>query len=165
MSSNLKILIVFYSRTGTTKKLAEEISKCIENCEVEEIFDTQKREGTAGYLASGKDAVLKKKARIKETKKNPADFDLVIIGTPVWVLTMSSPIRTYIIKNKNRFKRIALFCTMGSMGEDNTFMDMEKLCDKKAMATCAIKTGEVVNNDFADEIRDFIDEIVKKILI
>lgn len=165
MPSTIKILIVYYSRTGTTRKLALEMSKCIENCCVEEIFDTKNREGSSGYLSAGSDAVLRRLTKIKEVKFNPDDFDLIIIGTPVWVMTMSSPIKTYLTKFKNHFKRVAFFCTMGNMGDDATFRDMEKAAGKKPLAVFSAKAAEVDSETFGDEVQDFVDDLIKKIFI
>lgn len=165
MPSNLKILIAYYSRTGTTKKLALEMSKCVENCEIEEIVDMKNRAGSSGYLASGSDAVLRKLANIKEVRFDPRDFDLVIIGTPVWVMTVSSPVRTYLSIFKNSFKRVAFFCTMGSMGDDAAFRDMEKISGKKPLAVFSVKSIDMAQNTYSEELREFIDDLIKKIFI
>jgi flavodoxin len=150
----MKTLLVFYSRTGTTKKLAQEISKNLK-CDVEEIFDTKNREGIFGYLKSGRDASLKKFTKIEKTKKNPAKYDLVVIGTPVWVGNMSTPIRTYIYQNRDNFKKIAFFCTFGGSGAEKTFRDMENICNKKPIATLQLKTKQLISNNFG-ELKEFI---------
>ena len=40
-----KSLVVFYSRTGTTKRVAESISNLLK-CDVEEVIDTKSRNNT-----------------------------------------------------------------------------------------------------------------------
>jgi menaquinone-dependent protoporphyrinogen IX oxidase len=50
-------------------------------------------------------------AVIKPTMYNPSDYDLVIIGPPIWTSRVSTPVRTYIEENKAKFKRAAYFCT------------------------------------------------------
>ena len=54
----MKTLVVFYSRTGTTKKVGENIAKILK-CDSEEIFDTKDRMGVVGYMQAGKDAMFK----------------------------------------------------------------------------------------------------------
>jgi flavodoxin len=66
----VKPLVVFYSRTGTTKKVAETISNILK-CDVEEVFDTKNRAGVLGWLRSGRDAGSKKPTAIEKAKKNP----------------------------------------------------------------------------------------------
>lgn len=51
----MKTSVIFYSRTGNTRKIAEELSNSLK-CDTEEIVDTQKRSGVFGYIRSGRDA-------------------------------------------------------------------------------------------------------------
>ena len=44
----------------------------------------ENRAGIIGYLFAGRDAVRKKLTKLKPLKFNPTDYDLVIIGTPIW---------------------------------------------------------------------------------
>ena len=55
----MKPLVIFYSRTGWTKKVAENISKNL-NCDIEEVVDHKKRNGLFRFITSGRDAMKKK---------------------------------------------------------------------------------------------------------
>ena len=98
---------------------------------MEEIFDTKNRKGIAGFLSAGTDANLGRLTVLKEIKKNPSSYDLIIIGTPVWSSNISTPVRTYISLYKKDFKDVAFFCNR--LGSDATkiFSDMENICQKK----------------------------------
>ncbi|HEY5504700.1 MAG TPA: hypothetical protein VIK28_06035, partial [Sedimentisphaerales bacterium] len=98
----MKTLVVFYSRTGITRKVAERIAGALSG-DMEEIVAREDRSDFSGYGISREEAVLKKPAVIKATKKDPARYDLTIIGTPVWVQTVSSPMRAYISRKSKRF--------------------------------------------------------------
>ncbi len=152
----MKSLVVFYSRTGTTKKVAETISSNLK-CDIEEILDKKNRTGVLGYLMSGRDAILKKLVVIEGIKKAPALYDLVIIGTPVWAGTMSSPIRTYISQNKGCFKKVAFFCTHGSSESKSTFRDMGHLCQKKPVSLLELKTKEVIDEGYIWKVKKFVE--------
>jgi flavodoxin len=65
----MKILIAYYSRTGTTSKIAKEIAKKIK-ADIDEIKDLKDRKGILGYIFSGRDSMLQKTTEIK-TSKNP----------------------------------------------------------------------------------------------
>ncbi len=151
----MKTLVAFYSRTGTTKKVADSISKLLK-CDCEQILDAKSRAGPVGYLKSGREATLKKLALIKKTKKDPKKYDLVIVGTPVWAFNISSPIRTYISGNRDFFKKVAFFCSMGGSGDKNTFNEMEKLCGKKPLKTMALKTREVLDKKHISSVKEFV---------
>ena len=72
-------------------------------------------------------------ARIDRIAKDLAsyEFHLVIVGTSVWAGNMSSSVRTYAARNKNKFKNVTFFCTYGGSGSDKTLKSMELLCGKR----------------------------------
>ena len=151
-------LVVYYSRKGTTKKIAELIS--VEaSWESEEIIDTKKRKGFIGFLKSGKDATLKKLANIKEIQKNPELYGLIILGTPIWNKRMTPAIRTYITEFKNNIQDVAFFCTEGRKGGQKTFDSMEKLCKKTPIATLEITKNDIKNEDHIGKIKKFIQDL------
>ncbi len=156
----MKSLIIFYSRTKTTKKVAQVIFKKIGG-DIEEIIDSKNRKGPVGYFLSGRDATLKNVTSIKKIKKNPSKYDVIIIGTPIWAFTMSTPIRTYIHQNKGKFNNVAFFCTMGSSGSKKTFKAMEKLIGKKPIALLDVKTLKVIKGNYIDKVDKFVKKIMK----
>jgi flavodoxin len=157
ISNGVKTLVIYYSRTGITKKLADFLAEKL-GAEIEEIKDTVNRAGAVGYMLAGRDAMQRKLTKLEPLKLNPADFDLVIIGTPVWAWNMSAPIRTYLIEHKDQFKQVAFFCTMGSNGDEGTFKEMGEITGKKPVAVLALKTKEVVDNSLA-KAEKFLGEI------
>jgi flavodoxin len=154
-----RLLVVFYSRTGTTKKVAEAIAAKL-GCDIEEIIDTKSRRGLLGFLRSGLEATLKRLTTIEEIKNDPALYDVVIIGTPVWNGTMSSAIRTYLSQYKEDLQNIAFFCTQGSSG-NNAFEEMESLCGKKPLALLELTSKEVEKGEGTDKVEQFVTEISK----
>jgi len=151
----MKCLVVFYSRTGITKKIAELISTEM-NCEYEEIIDTKKRKGRfIGFIKSGFAATREKLTIIKTIQKDPELYDVIILGTPIWNKRMTPAIRTYITENKNRFKSVAFFCTMGGKGGPETFESMAKLCEKTPVTTLAIIRKDIKNELHRDQIKNF----------
>lgn len=151
----MKILVVFYSRTGTTKKLGQFLAEKL-GSDIEEIKDSVDRSGARGYIISGRDAMRRKLTKLQNTKFNSADYDLVVIGTPIWGWNMSVPVRTYIAENVDNFKKIAFFCTMGGSGDKKAFREMETVIGKKPVATLALLTRDVAGGNFEKKAQDFI---------
>lgn len=151
----MKTLVIFYSRTGTTKKVSEIIAQKL-NADMEEIQDTVDRSGVKGYLISGRDAMKRKLTQLEPIKKNLNEYDLVIIGTPIWSWNMSVPIRTFLSEQKENLKKIAFFCTLGGSGDKKAFQEMEEIVGKKPEATLRITTKEVVKNEFSAQVEEFI---------
>jgi len=153
-----KILIAYYSRTGITKKVAEKLKEKL-GADIEEIKDTVDRKGIKGYLLSGRDAMQRKLTKLEPAISSLENYDLVIIGTPIWGWNMSVPVRTYLTNQKDKFKSVAFFCTMGGSGDAKAFKEMSEISGKIPMATLALNTFEVVKNNCEDKIKEFSDKI------
>jgi len=54
----MRALVVYYSRTGHTKKVGDGIAKELQ-CDSEELIDTVNRSGPIGWLNSGRQAMRK----------------------------------------------------------------------------------------------------------
>ena len=153
----MKTLVVYYSRSGNTKKMAEEISNKMK-CDVEEIIDNKNRKGIIGWLKFGRDANSKKLTTIKEIRNDPAKYDLVAIGTPIWAGLMAPAVRTYIHENKGKFKNVAFFCTCGSSGDVKAFGDMEDYLGITPLSKLVIMAKDFQTNH-EDKLKEFIKGI------
>lgn len=152
----MKSLVVYYSRTGTTKKVAQEITKALKS-DIEEVIDIKNRKGHLGYLISGRDASMKRLTLIKPMQKDASKYDLVIIGTPVWAWDVTPAIRTYLVQTKIT-KKAAVFCTLGGSGSKTAFKSMKALIKGEVVAELSLKTKEVKNNP-SDKIKEFVEKI------
>jgi hypothetical protein len=150
-----KILVAYYSRTGTTRAVAQELASRL-GADLEEIVDTRGRKGFWGWLGAGRDASKKSKTTIAPVKRDPAGYDLVVLGTPVWAWNMTPAIRTYILANRDGFKQVAFFCTMGKNGDVKTFAGMAELCGRKPLAAMALRTEEVKIRQYQSGINKFL---------
>ena len=154
----MKTLVAFYSRTGTTKKVGDMIAEKID-AEVEEIKDTVERSGTMGYIRSGRDAMKKRLTKLESLKRNLSDYDLIVVGTPIWGWNMSAPVRTFLTEQKDNLKEVAFFCTMGGSGDKQAFAEMEKIIGKKPHGTLAVTTKNAIANNFSETLAKFLEEI------
>jgi len=155
----MRSLVVYYSKTGTTRKVAVAISRVL-GSDIEEILDMKDRSGVIGWLTGGGDSYLKRLTNIKRPKKDPSKYKLVIIGTPVWAFTITPAIRTYIAKRCRRLKKVAFFCTHGG-APGNTFKIMGKLCKKKPVAALGLSAKDMLSGEYFDKIKKFVSKIKK----
>lgn len=153
-----KILIAYYSRTGTTRAVAQALAQRL-GADLEEIVDKKDRSGILGWLGAGRDASKKSKTIIGPLRYDPSGYDLVILGTPIWAWNMTPAIRTYILQNREKFRKVAFFCTMGNSGDLKAFAGMADLCGQKPLATLALRSGEVKMNQYYSAINRFLAEL------
>jgi flavodoxin len=125
MDGPTRILVVYYSRTGTTRKVAEVLARLL-HADLEELVDTQNRRGLLGYFRSGREAFFKRKTVLRPPERNPADYALVVVGTPVWNLSLSSPVRTYLELMRAKLPGVAFFLTHMRMGSRRVLAQMSR---------------------------------------
>ncbi len=155
----MRALVVYYSRTGNTRKVGNELAKMLQ-CDVEEVVDTANRSGPVGFALSAREGHERTLAKLQPIKMDPANYDMVVIGTPNWDANMSSPIRAYLTENRAKFKNVAFFITQGPRGgEERAFKEMEEVAGKKPKATLLIKTILRVGSGADEQIKKFADEI------
>ncbi|MHB8903861.1 MAG: flavodoxin family protein [Patescibacteria group bacterium] len=154
----MKTLIVFYSRTGITKTVAQKIAEKL-GADLEELIDLQDRSGVLGYLKSGRDAVNRKLSEIKPLEKNPTEYDLVIIGTPNWAGNMACAPRNYLTQTKGKIKNIAFFGTQGGTALNKPVINMAELSGLKSIADLVLTSKEVVKDNYQDKLEEFIKKL------
>lgn len=154
----MKTLVVYYSRTGLTAKVAAKLVIAL-GAEVEAIVDKSDRAGVIGYLRSGREAMQKRLIAIEDPKINPADYDLVIIGTPVWAADMSSPVRAFLTAQKSNLKRVAFFVTQGGSGANRVLGNMADLLGLKSSASLIVLSREIAKDDYQEKLDKFVGEI------
>lgn len=129
-----KILIVYFSRSGNTEAVAKELAAKLK-------ADTEKltEQGTDwggfwGYLKAGKAAWKEETTSIEKLKKEPKDYDIVVVGTPIWAWNMTPAVRSFLTVYKDDLKKVAFFATEGGSGHEKAFKNMETLAGKKPLA-------------------------------
>jgi len=112
----MKTLVIYYTRTGNAKFIAETIAAEL-GADIEEVIDLKNRQGKLAFLPAGRDAMKAKETEIAQTKRTPTDYDLIIIGQPVWAGNPTPAIRTYLNKNDLSGKKVALFFSDTNLGQ------------------------------------------------
>ena len=157
----MKKLILYYSRTGRTKNIAEIISKKL-GCDIEEIIDIKKTSGIIGYLRGGNAARKGDLTEIKDLMKNPEDYELTIIGTPIWGGKIPPATRTFLIEFKDKLDKVAFFCTQGGWnGGSKLFQIMSEVSKKTPIATLEIGRKELKEKSYDNKITDYISQLEK----
>lgn len=153
-----RILVVYYSQSGHTEWVAQRIAACC-NADLERIRDQQSRQGVLGYLRSVGEATMGRRPTIAPNQRRPSDYDLVILGTPVWCWNVASPVRTWIAENHRELRNVALFCTFGGAGDAKVLDDLERLCRHPALARMALRERAVRQCEHGPVFRGFLLEL------
>ncbi len=151
----MKTLIAFYSLTGNTKKIAAAIAEATAG-EVLEI-KLKKEIPTKGfwkYFWGGRQAMIKELPELLPFDKNPKNYDLIFLGTPVWGSNFASAIRSFLAKEKLRHKKIALFCAHGGDDPGKIFANLEKeLASNEIIGKIDFKMDQISEAQLAENLR------------
>ncbi len=137
-----RTLIVFHSRSGNTRRIAQALARRLD-ADLDEIRIVQPLKGALGYAMCAIEAIACLAPALRPAGKNPAAYDLVVIGTPVWFWSLSSPVRSWLEGHPLGKQRVAFFCTMGASGASRVFATMQALAGRKPAATLALTEREV----------------------
>lgn len=151
-------LIVCYSHTGVTARVATALAKRL-GADLEMIKDMRPRQGISGYLLSVWEALRQRPAAILPPRHDPAHYPFIVLGTPIWAGHMSAPMRSYIEQQRDRFQRLAVFCTMGGSGGRQVLSAMADLCHRTPVATLCLRQQEVLTGRHQRELADFADQL------
>lgn len=125
----MKILVTYYSLDGNTHYLAEGIAECLDADLLRLMPVKDIRNNKTKYLFGGRQAVTKKKPDLLPFDKNPEEYDMIIIGTPVWASTMTPAVRSFLSNSKFAGKKIGLFCCCRS-NQGKAITHMNELLDE-----------------------------------
>lgn len=154
-----RILVVAYSRSENTRTVAQAIATHC-HADFEEIRELRSRRGPGGYVRSAVEAWRRAPSTILAPRNDPADYDLVVLGSPVWVQHVSSPMRRYLLDHGSALTRTAHFVTEGGSGGQTALADMASLTPRAPIATLILTDAEL-RASLQAKIADFVAQIVR----
>ncbi|MBP5190098.1 MAG: NAD(P)H-dependent oxidoreductase [Bacteroidales bacterium] len=123
-----KILVLYYSQTGNTKAVAEEMAKNlkadIEELSLENPYDGDFQATIERCKQEREDSTI---CLIRPIKANIEDYDIIFIGYPVWFGTFAPPLTTLFLNEDFSGKKIVPFCTFGSGGLESSAKDIAEM--------------------------------------
>jgi flavodoxin len=137
-----RTLIAFHSRTGYTRRVAQALADRLD-ADLDEIEIVQPLAGRVGYLMCAIEAMTGLAPALKPAHKDPANYELIVVGTPVWFWSLASPVRSWLEQHPLRGRRFGFFCTMGGSGASCVFSTMTELAGDKAIATLALTDRQI----------------------
>jgi hypothetical protein len=137
----MRALVVFYSLTGTTRRVAQALAAEL-GAEVEEIHCSKYRPGFFGFWQAGYASWRSRIPEIGPPAHDPGNYDLVAVGGPVWGWNACTPVRAYLMHEATRLPAVAFFVTVGGVGFNQALATMEMLAGRKPSATLALRTED-----------------------
>ena len=155
-----KVMIVYYSRTGTTRKLAEALAGRL-NADVVEIRCDRYKGGIFRYLRAGYDSVKGNLPPIKMPETDLTAYDLVLLGAPIWTSYPALPLRAFLAAKPDLPGRVGMFLTSGGHSpQEKAVAEAEALLNAPLAATLAVQEKDVKEGNFSDAMVGLVEEVV-----
>jgi flavodoxin len=151
-------LIVFYSYTGTSRRVAQLLA-AQQGWPVGEIIEEHPRAGAGGTLRCVLDSLLGREPPVRYEGPEPGGFDQVVLVAPVWVYQLAGPMRSFISRYAPRLSHYAVATTMSGSGAENVQSEIARLLRQPPLRTAAFPTRTVEDGSFANALQAFGDAL------
>lgn len=151
----MRTRIVYYSRTGATRLLAEALAARMV-AELDEITCARYPLGLWGYLTAGRDSWRKERPAISVEMDDDA-VDCLLVGTPVWSGQPAAPVRSFLAGLQAPPGKVGLFLTSGGPGPHAAVeAEVSGLLGRAPDAVMSLRGADVRAGAHMDEIDDFL---------
>ena len=156
----MKTAIVFYSMHGNVRYVSEKVAKEL-GADIIELIPVKAYpdKGAMQFIWGGSAVTFKKKPELEPYSFNASDYDLVIIGTPVWASNFTPPLRTFFENNDLTGKKIAVIATSAG-GDSAKCVEAVKAAakaDSLAAVLSLVDPKEKPSDENEKQIAAFID--------
>lgn len=162
-----KALVVFHSSSGNTKKVAQAVGEAL-SADMEQIRPVKpfhvdiKGKGLGNFVNISRAALggmTARAASIEEAQRDPAGYDLVLIGTPVYANSLPAPVRAYIERYGSRFKEVAFFCTGEDPNNEHIFELLEEACGQAPCTSFPFHAPQIRAGELHLQVEAFISRL------
>jgi len=151
-------LVTCYSLSGHTATVANSVADRL-GAKAEPIVERSARGGLLGTAVGAVNALMGRKSAIDAPQRGPSEFDLVILGTPVWAGAPAPAVNAYIDRHRDALDRVAFICTQGKFGAARTLERMENLLGHPPLATLSINEDEIGGSAEDEKIEAFLSDL------
>jgi flavodoxin len=142
MQARKRTLIVYYSVSGNTERVARDLAAHLD-ADLQRVHERTNRRGFWGHLRAAYDSLRERPAVLIHAARQAADYELTIVGTPIWTGKITPAARTYLESIRGRARSIAFFTTSGSTGVDQVVPTMQRLVDLESIASIGFSGSEL----------------------
>jgi len=146
--SKKKICVIYYSWTERTALVAESIAEVVK-ADLVRIKEIKIRKGVTGVLSGAFQAIFHRKSDVIHPSVDISNYDLIILGAPVWCGNIPPAINGFLSKTKFSNKAIVLLITMALWGGKRVLKALDR--KRNVIEFFIVKTGRKSRKELIDE--------------
>lgn len=148
------VLVIVYSYTGTSRRVAELLCSQ-QGWPIANVTDARPRSGALGSWRCMLDSFFRRQPAIRYDGPPPSDFDAVVLVSPIWMLQLAGPMRSFIARQRDRLPDVAVLSVMGGQGSPNALAEIGKLLGRAPFLSSAVTMREVDDGSCAARLQAF----------
>lgn len=161
MQAENKLLVVYFSATGTTAKVARTIADVTGGTLYEIVpqqaytskdLDWNDRQSRSSVEMNNPQA----RPALKDTKLDVTTYDVIFIGYPIWWDQAPRIINTFIESHDLKGKTLVPFATSGGSGISNSVREL-----RKTYPNLEWQDGKLLNRVSRNAVQNWVNDIVK----
>lgn len=158
-----KILVAYFSHSGNTRVIAEQIQKATGAT----IFEIKPVAGYPSNYNAVTDQAKKEinadyKPELKSKVENFESYDIIFIGSPIWWGTVAPPVATFLTSYNFEGKTIIPFMTHEGSRMGHSVSDIKMYCPKSIILEGLPIRGSYVNSA-KNEVLDWLKKLNIKV--
>lgn len=154
-----KTLVLYYSQTGATEKVAQEIQNML-GADMESIGLENPYAGTYAETIErvGMERQNGELPAILPLESDLSKYDVIFLGYPIWYGTYAMPVSTLVKEYDFAGKKVVTFCTFGSGGLEPAMNDLKKALPAADIAEVGFGVRNARMHSMAKELERFMIE-------
>lgn len=157
----MKTLVVFFSRSGQaslTARVAKEIARQCD-ADLDRIQPLSQKDSWFSAWRYRWQSLTQAEPPIHRPARNPANYDLIVIGVPISRAGLAPPVRSYLRHYGSKIQQLAFFCAEGSGGDERAFSELSKLYGRPPVATFGVSRKHLSTIADREQLNDFVGSL------
>jgi len=153
-----KVLIVYYSRSGTTRQVAQQL-QLMSDWAIGEVRDVHARAGLGGDLRCIVDSLFARSAPYRYEGPALEDFDRLIVLAPIWLDGLAAPMRA-LLRDMNRAgPPLSLVCVMSRRGAFRAADEITTIVGAEPVPVLGLTQADVLSGRCRPALQSLIDTV------
>lgn len=156
------VLVLYYSRSGNTEAMAREIARRF-RADIIKLTAESYTLDFKGWINANLDAWNQNSTVIEPETIDISNYNLIILGSPIWYFRPAPPLWTFVEKNNFQGKAVVLFNTFNSRFKSEEIHKFQKLIDNKDgkfLDHVYVRRGRIFNQISGNELIKRVQELL-----
>ena len=155
-----KTALIYFSNTGTTKKIADRISELFSP----DITEVKLNKPYGGFIPSVgryiKNRFIHKEDQVETSPIDLTEYETVFIGSPVWAGKLPDSFADFLKKCKNDNLKIIPFATAAKTGKDSILEEIKEIFPDAEISDYFFQTqlGKEEPDEWLDHLKTIIND-------